>query len=112
MQLAGKSCAVVLIGTKTADRKWIKYEIEKAWRDGKGVVGVHVHNLKDKNGKQSSKGISPFTKVTDRASGKKLSLIVKAYDPPYSTSPYVYTYIETCLAGWVEKAITIRKNAR
>jgi hypothetical protein len=28
-QLNGKSCAVVLIGSATASRKWIKYEIEK-----------------------------------------------------------------------------------
>lgn len=55
-QLSGKSCAVVLIGTGTAGRKWIKYEIEKAWNDGKGVVGIYVHNLKDASGSQSSKG--------------------------------------------------------
>ena len=26
-----KSCLVVLIGTETANRKWIRYEIEKGW---------------------------------------------------------------------------------
>ena len=29
-QLSGKSAAIVLIGSKTAGRKWIKYEIKKA----------------------------------------------------------------------------------
>jgi len=32
-QMRGKSCEVVLIGASTAGRKWVKYEIEKAWDD-------------------------------------------------------------------------------
>ena len=39
-QINGKSCAIVLIGTNTAGRKWIKYEIKKSWNDGKGVLGI------------------------------------------------------------------------
>jgi hypothetical protein len=35
-QMKNKSCAVVLIGYGTAGRKWINYEIEKAWEDGGG----------------------------------------------------------------------------
>ena len=58
--LKGKSCLVVLIGEKTASRKWVKYEIEQAWEAGKAVMGVYVHNLKDKDGYQSSKGTNPF----------------------------------------------------
>ena len=51
-----KSCVIVLIGKKTAKRKWIRYEIKKAWKDGKGVVGIYIHNLKDKDGKKNIKG--------------------------------------------------------
>lgn len=38
---------VVLIGEDTAKRKWVKYEIKKAWNEGKGVLGIYIHNLKD-----------------------------------------------------------------
>ena len=38
-QLNGKSVAIVLIGTKTAGRKWINYEIKKAWNNQKGLFG-------------------------------------------------------------------------
>lgn len=107
-QLAGRSCAVVLIGTNTAGRKWINYEIEKAWNDGKGVVGVHIHNLKNSAGQQSSKGSNPFTGFTVGTDKTPLSSIVKAYDPPYSTSTNVYDHIKSNLAAWVEEAITIR----
>ncbi len=44
-QLHGRSCTVVLVGEKTAARKWIKYEIEASWNAGKGVVGICIHNL-------------------------------------------------------------------
>jgi len=109
-QLKGKSCAVVLIGAKTAGRKWIKYEIKKAWNDGKGVVGVYIHNLKDKDDNQSDKGQNPFEDFTVGEDGTKLSSIVKAYNPPYSTSTYVYDDIKEHLEGWVEEAISIRNK--
>jgi len=96
----------VLIGSGTAGRKWINYEIEKSWNDNKGLVGIYIHNLKDKDGMQSVKGGNPFDAFT--LNGKKLSSIVKVYDPPYTTSTYVYDYIKNNIAGWVEETLTIR----
>lgn len=107
-QLKGRSCTIVLIGTKTAGRKWIKYEIKKSWNDGKGVLGIHIHNLKDLDGNQSDKGSNPFDDFT--IDDKKLSSIVKAYDPPYSISTNVYSYIKGNIEDWVEEAISIREN--
>lgn len=107
-QLAGKSVAIVLIGSKTAGRKWIKYEIKKAWRDGKGVLGIFIHNLKNKDGDQSTKGANPFDDF--KLEGKILSSIVKAYDPPYTTSTYVYDHIKEKLADWIEESIEIRNT--
>ena len=107
-QLNGKSVAIVLIGEKTAGRKWIKYEIKKAWEDGKGVLGIYIHNLRDKDGNQASKGRNPFDDFT--IEGKSMSSIVKAYDPPYSTSTYVYDNIKENLADWIEKAIDIMRK--
>jgi hypothetical protein len=45
-QMLGKSCAVVLIGAATAGRKWINYELIKAWDDNKGVFGIHFRFLR------------------------------------------------------------------
>jgi hypothetical protein len=110
-QLDGRSCTVVLIGSATAGRKWIDYEIERSWNDGKGVLGIHVHNLKDSDGDRSSKGANPFATFTmKRDNTKTLSSIVKTYDPPYIDSQQVYAHIKTNLAGWIEKAIEIRNN--
>lgn len=109
-QMDGKSCVVVLIGSKTAGRKWINHEIIKAWDEKKGVVGVHVHNLEDSDEEQSTKGSNPFASIKYGDSGKMLSSIVKAYDPPYSNSKSVYNHIKENLAAWIEAAITIREN--
>jgi hypothetical protein len=107
-QMSGRSCAVVLIGANTAGRKWINYEIEKAWNSGKGVVGVHIHNLLDASQSQAAKGSNPFSGFTVGEKKTPLTSIVKTYDPPYSTSTYVYSHIKDNLASWIEEAITIR----
>jgi hypothetical protein len=108
-QMTGRSCVVVLIGSQTAGRKWVNYEIEKGWNVGKGVVGVYIHNLKDLLGNQSYKGANPFAGFNVK--GTSLSSIVKAYDPPYTTSTNVYDHIKKNLEGWVEEAIRIRSGA-
>lgn len=109
-QLDGRSCTVVLIGSETAGRKWINYEIEKSWNEGKGVLGIHVHNIKDSDSKQSSKGKNPFETFTMKKDQSKLSSIVKTYDPPHTDSKKVYDYINTNLSDWIEKAIEIRNS--
>ena len=103
-----RSCTIVLVGEKTADRKWINYEIEKSWDDGKGVVGIHIHGLENSKGEQTHKGKNPFDYV--KADGKALSSIVKCYDTPYVSSKYVYECIQENLEKWIEEAIKIRSE--
>jgi hypothetical protein len=110
-QLNGKSCAIVLIGANTANRKWINYEISTAWNDNKAVLGVYIHNLKDVGGNQSYQGSNPFDYISFKESGKALSSVVKAYNPPCSDSKQVYKYINDNLSIWIEDAITIRQNS-
>ena len=105
-QINGKSVSIVLIGSNTAGRKWINYEIKKSWDEKKGVLGIYVHNLKDRDGNQAIRGRNPFEDLT--ASGTKMSNIVKAYDPPYYLSTQVYDFIKQNLAYWIEEAISIR----
>ncbi len=107
-QLSGKTVAIVLIGAKTAGRKWINYEIRKAWEDRKGLLGIYIHNLTDRNNEQSPQGRNPFI---DFAIGNvNMSKIVKAYDSPYFTSQSVYNHIKENLSTWIETAIEIRNK--
>lgn len=106
--MSGKSCVIVFVGENTAGRKWIKYEIEKAWNEGRGIFGIHIHNLKDSNGNQANKGNNPFDDFN--LNGKSLSSIVKCYNPPFTKSTYVYDHIKENLEDWIEEAIKIRNN--
>lgn len=107
-QLKYRSCTVVLIGAETSKRKWVKYEIEKSWNDGKGVLGIYIHNLKDQNQERSEKGDNPFEQFTCE-NGKKLSDYVKTYNPPYGAdSKANYNYIAENIEDWIETAINDR----
>jgi hypothetical protein len=107
-QLYGRGCTVVLIGSATAGRKWIDYEIKQTWNSNKGLLGIYVHNLKDVAGQQSTKGANPFASFTINEGKTKLSSVVQAYDPPYTASTSVYDYIKNNIDGWIEDAIKIR----
>lgn len=107
-QLYGRSCVVVLVGSYTASRKWIKYEIKKAWNDSKGVVGIHIHGLQDRHGRTSPKGHNPFGYSYIR--DKSISSLVRCYDPPGYDSRARYAWIEKHLARMIEVAIGIRNQ--
>lgn len=108
-QIDGRTCTVILAGANTANRKWINYEIVKSWDNGLGVVVIYIHNLTDHSDKQSAKGANPLDYIGYGKTGKKLSAIAKAYDPPKTVSADVYSYIKENLESWIEEAIKIRK---
>ncbi len=103
-QMKMRSCLVVLIGETTYSRKWVKYEIERAYKLGKGIVGIYVHGLKDSDGNQCSKGNNPFDYVKNDK-GEKLSEYICCYDPPYKMSQNVYDAIERNIETLIEEAI-------
>ena len=109
-QMYGRSCTVVLVGSNTAGRKWINHEIIESWNDGMGVVGIHIHGLKNLDGKVATKGSNPFANITYGAQGKKLLSIVNCYTPAGSTSKERYAWIAENLEAAVEEAIQIRKD--
>lgn len=98
--MKGKSCVVVLIGTDTSTRPWVKYEIKKAWEDGKALLGIHIHNLNCPNNGTCAKGKNPFDDLTFKRNG----VVVKpaVYDPKLSDA---YGDIKDNLSKWIEAAI-------
>ena len=102
-----RSCVIVMIGEETVNRKWVKYEIKKAWNDGKGLLGIYIHNLKDPRTGKCSKGKNPFEQFSIKNSNKSLAEIVKCYNPDSSDT---YNDIKNHLEEWVEEAIKIRKS--
>lgn len=108
--MKGKTYAIVLVGAETANRKWINYEIVKAWNDGLGVVGINIHGLENADGLTSVQGANPFDSITHGPTKKPLSSIVKYYNPAGGNSKERYDWIAKYLVNAVEEAITIRRN--
>jgi hypothetical protein len=46
-QLEGTSVTVVLVGEKTCNSRWVKYEIQKSIEKGNGLLGIDVSQIKD-----------------------------------------------------------------
>lgn len=104
-QLAKRSCLVVLIGATTSGRKWIDYEINKAYELNKGIVGIYIHKLKNNSGNQTTKGNNPFYHIYVGKNNERLSKYVTCFDSSYQTSSYVYDDIKENIEQLIEDAI-------
>ncbi len=83
--LENTSVTVVCVGSKTAGRTYINYEIDQSIARGNGIVAVQIHHLKDKDGTTDPAGATP-SKIT--AGGYK-----------------VYKYVDhESLGKWIEEA--------
>lgn len=103
-QMNGKSCVVVLIGSETANRKWINYEITHAWETGKLIVGLYINKLKDINGSQSVIGDNPFSYI-QLNNGKTLADYIPCINPGGASSTEAYNWIKNNIDIVVEKAV-------
>ena len=109
-QIKYRSCTLVLVGSDTANRKWINYEIIKSWNDGMGVAGIYINGLKNSKGYTSTKGLNPFNYITYGDTGEKLSSIVKCYDPSGMDSKEKYDWISKYIAAIADEAVEIRES--
>ena len=103
-QMEMRSCIVVLIGESTASRKWVKYEIEQAYKMNKGMVGIYINKLEDQNGNQSDRGSNPFDYVY-ADDGTKLSNYIECFESAFQTSKFVYDDIKQNIEDLIEHAI-------
>lgn len=57
--LEGTTVTVVFLGSQTANRKYVNYEIQQSIKRGNGIVGIQIHELKDQNGDSDKPGGIP-----------------------------------------------------
>jgi hypothetical protein len=74
--LQNTSVTVVLIGAETAQRRWVKYEIEKSHERGNGMLGIYIHNIANLEQQTDNRGANPFDNFTI----EKMSAIYPTYD--------------------------------
>jgi hypothetical protein len=64
--LRNTSVTVVLIGTETAERTWVRYEITQSIARGNGILGIYIHGIRDRQARTARKGPSPFARIPVR----------------------------------------------
>lgn len=84
-QLVGTTVTAVLVGSDTARRTYVQYEIRKSIERGNGLLGIYIHNIRDLAGYTTSKGSNPLP-------------------TGYSTYDWVLNDGFTNLGRWVEAA--------
>jgi len=95
-----RRCMIVLIGSETASRPWVKYEIKRAWELKKGLFGIYIHNLRCPRTGTCAKGPSPFNNWN--VGNQSMANLVTCYDP---NSWDAYGDIARNLQSWVNDAI-------
>lgn len=108
-QMYGKSCVVVLVGSETASRPWVRYEISKAWADRRGVLGIRIDRLLDVAGEHSAPGTNPFSLISINPY-QTLEYIAPLKSPTHLSSKDVYAWIANGIELWIDEAIEIRKR--
>ena len=104
--MANADAVVVLIGEDTVHRRWVRYEIEKSWNEGKGLIGIYIHNLYDHNKGQCQKGENPFEHFKMNRDNKSLRKVIKCYDPEPTDA---YTCIYEHILDWIDEGEVIRE---
>lgn len=100
-----RSCVVVLVGEQTAYRKWVEYEIKKAWEDEKGLLAIRIHNIRCPRNGIGLSGQNPFDLLEFKQHGKVV--VPKIHTP---NPLYPYQDIAENLEGWIEDAIQLRNQ--
>ncbi len=98
-QLVGTSVTVVLIGSETNSRDYVKYELQQSYEKGNGLLGIYIHQVKDRNGNTSTKGSNQFGAIGKDSNGK---------DIYFSTDYPCYDWVNdngyANLGNWIDAA--------
>jgi len=105
--LRGTTVTVFLLGEHTANRPWVKYELERSWSRGNGLVSIFIHNIKNSQGYTSNKGSNILDNYNYTYNGMKynLSTSFKTYD-------WVYGDGYENFGDWVEEAVRIADDLK
>ncbi|MEC4683849.1 MAG: TIR domain-containing protein [Nitrospirota bacterium] len=98
-QLNGVSVSIILIGSETANRKYVLHEIKRSHELGKGLLGIWIHNMRDRFGDTSSKGNNPFNQFYIEEGNRRKSL-----SEIYPTYNWVSDDGYSNFSGWIEDA--------
>ena len=98
--LDGTSVTAFLLGSETARRPWVRYELEQSYQRGNGMLAIYIHGIKNLQGFISRPGeniFSTFWATDGQGRQRYLSETYPVYD-------WVLNAGYTNLGDWVEQA--------
>lgn len=99
-QLIGSSATVVLIGSETLTRPFVKYELEQSFKRGNAIIGIYIDKLKDFQGNTTTQCSIYGVEIGKKADGSVVNF----------SSCSVYDWVNddgyANLGTWVENAIS------
>lgn len=98
-QMKGTSVTVVLIGAETSSREWVKYEVKRSHELGKGMLAIHINELKNSEGNTCSKGDCYFGQIGEDEEGNPIYFFNK-----YKEYEWKKDEGYNNLGDWVEEA--------
>lgn len=101
----GTSVTVVLIGAETANRKWVKYEIQKSRERGNGMIGIYIHNVRNQLGQYDIMGTNPF----DQFTALQMGTLIR-YSQLYRTYNWTLEDGYNNIGTWIERAAILAKK--
>ena len=62
--LQGTSVTVILVGSGTYSRRWVRYEIAKSFTEGKGILPIYINRIPSRREGILARGINPLTRLS------------------------------------------------
>jgi len=98
-QLIGTSVTVVLIGAKTSESYYVKYELEQSWKKGNGILGIYIHQIKNSDSSTDTKGNTSFGDIFTNSYDNK-----KYFHDRFPTYDWVDNDGRNNMDKWIETA--------
>lgn len=104
-QLQHTSVTAVLIGRETADREYVRYEIERSFERGNALLGIWIHNLKNRSRQTDHPGDNPLDDyVVETGSMRtRLSDLFPTYD-------WMGDDGQRNVADWIEESADVNQE--
>ena len=107
-ELNGTSVTVVLIGQETVSRPYVKYEIEESFRRKNGLLGIHIHGIKNSDRRTCRRGRNPLVDFTGMADHPFWGFLgfrsERRYSEIFQTFDWVCDDGRRNMGDWIEEA--------
>lgn len=77
-EMEGASVVCALVGTETAMRRWVRFEIMQGILDERGILGIRIHTIANLNQMTATAGPNPFDLLGVYVNDKKMYFTERA----------------------------------